>query len=108
VLTVLLGCLALAALVGLSTGSGAAWWVVIALSPLVSGYLALLAWARRVSAEREFNLAFFAGTVGAAPSFEALFETQARVPAYLPSGALTTGGGSSARHDPQRLRAQAG
>lgn len=104
-LAVLLGCFAFAALVGLFTGSGAAWWVVIALSPLVSGYLALVAWARRVSAEREFNLAFFAGKTPAAPSLEALLETQARVP--VRPRVLTTGAAPSPRHQPQRLGARA-
>jgi len=58
VLTVLLGALMAPALVALATGSVAAWWVVVALLPLVCAYLAVLFRARRVMAEKEINVAF--------------------------------------------------
>lgn|GEM_PF-3502308 len=46
---------------GLVTGSAVAWWCFVALLALACSYLALLAWARKLEAEREFNLAFLLG-----------------------------------------------
>jgi len=61
VLTVLLVALCLPVLVGLATGAAAAWWVAICLLPVVCTYLAVLFRTRRLSAEREINVAFFGG-----------------------------------------------
>jgi hypothetical protein len=54
---VLAGCV----LAGLVTGSTVAWWCMVAVLPLACGYLALLAWVRRLEVEREFNTAFLNG-----------------------------------------------
>jgi Flp pilus assembly protein TadB len=61
VLTLLFAALVIPALVALVTGSSAAWWVVVALLPLVCAYLFVLFRTRRIMAEREINLAFGAG-----------------------------------------------
>ena len=58
VLAVMMGALAVAAAIGLATGSSAAWWVFVALLPVVCVYLAILFRTRRLMAEREMNLAF--------------------------------------------------
>jgi hypothetical protein len=54
----MMGALAVAAAIGLATGSSAAWWVFVALLPVVCVYLAVLFRTRRLMAEREMNLAF--------------------------------------------------
>jgi hypothetical protein len=61
VLTVLLVALGIPVLVGLATGSTAAWWVAVCLLPVVCSYMAVLFRTRRMSAEREINVAFFGG-----------------------------------------------
>jgi hypothetical protein len=61
VLTVLLFALAVPLLLALATGSTGAWWAVVALLPVVFAYLAVMFRARRLSAEREINVAFFGG-----------------------------------------------
>jgi len=61
VLTVLFMALFVPVLAGLATGAAAAWWVAICLLPIVCTYLAVLFRARRLSAEREINVAFFGG-----------------------------------------------
>jgi len=67
--------LAVPVVLGALTGSAAAWWVVVALLPVVCAYLAVLFRARRVLAEREINLAFL-GTAGRAePGLEGMFST---------------------------------
>ena len=59
VLGILFAALAIPLLVALLTGSSTAWWVVIALLPVVCTYLFVLFRTRRLMAEREINLAFF-------------------------------------------------
>jgi hypothetical protein len=59
VLTVMLGALAVPLVVALATGWAAAWWVVVALMPVLFAYIAILVRARRLMAEREINTAFF-------------------------------------------------
>jgi hypothetical protein len=54
--------LAVCLFVGLATGSTVAWWCLVALLPFACGYLALLAWVRRLEAEREINAAFLSGS----------------------------------------------
>jgi hypothetical protein len=54
----MMGALAVPAAIGLATGSSAAWWVFVALLPVVCVYLAILFRTRRLMAEREMNLAF--------------------------------------------------
>ncbi len=58
VLTVMAVALAVPALAAVATGSTVAWWVVVALLPLVCAYLAVLFHNRRLLAEREINSAF--------------------------------------------------
>jgi len=55
-------------LAGLVTGSSVAWWSLVTLLPVACSYLALLAWARRRQAEREFNAAFLTGAAVPAPA----------------------------------------
>lgn len=95
VLAVLLVCLAIPALVAVATGSTAAWWVVLALLPLVCTYVAVLFRARRVQAEREFNVAFLGGsnvaTMGLEEIFSARTDTRGpRQPALGAAPALPT------------------
>lgn len=73
VMTVLLCTLALATLIALVTGSTAAWWVVVGLLPLVCTYAAVVLRARRLMAEKEFNVAFLGGTNLATASLEDIF-----------------------------------
>jgi hypothetical protein len=73
VMTVLLSALALPALVALATGSTAAWWVVVGLLPVVCTYVAVLFRARRLMAEKEFNVAFLGGSNLVAPGLEDIF-----------------------------------
>ena len=72
-LTVLLSALAVPTLVALVTGAAVAWWVVVALLPLVCAYLAVLFRTRRIMAEREINVAFFGGTERTDATLEELF-----------------------------------
>lgn len=57
-LATLLVALGIPTLIALVTGSAAAWWVVVALLPVVCGYLAVMFHNRRLMAEREINMAF--------------------------------------------------
>jgi len=66
VLSVLFGALMVAIALGLATGAAGAWWAVIAVLPLACGYIALVARARRIAAEREFRMAFLPARVSAA------------------------------------------
>jgi len=59
VLSVMLATLAVPLVVALATGSVAAWWLVVALLPVLFVYIAILVRARRLMAEREINTAFF-------------------------------------------------
>jgi hypothetical protein len=59
VLEMLLGAIAIPALIALATGSSTAWWVFVGMLPLFGVYLAVVLYARRVRAEREINVAFF-------------------------------------------------
>jgi len=88
VMTVLLTALALPALVGLATGSTAAWWLVVALLPVVCTYAAVVMRAQRLMAEKEFNVAFLGGTNLGATGLEDIF-------AYRPG---TTGVDLHERH----------
>jgi fatty acid desaturase len=67
VLAVMAVALAVPALAAVATGSTVAWWVVVALLPLVCAYLAVLFHNRRLLAEREINSAF----IGSADRTEA-------------------------------------
>ena len=73
VLTVLFGAVTISALVALVTGAAAAWWVVVALLPLVCAYLAVLFRTRRLMAEREINVAFSGGATRTDATLEELF-----------------------------------
>jgi Flp pilus assembly protein TadB len=73
VLAVMLGVLAVPAVIGLATGSAAAWWAVVAFLPVVCTYLAVLFRARRLMAEREINLAFFGSVNRAGHGLEDAF-----------------------------------
>jgi hypothetical protein len=58
VLSVMLATLAVPLVVALATGWAAAWWVVVALLPVLFAYIATVVRARRLMAEREINTAF--------------------------------------------------
>jgi fatty acid desaturase len=73
VLIVLLVALALPALVALVTGSALAWWVVVAVLPVVCTYVAVLFRARRLMAEREINVAFFGARERSRADLEEMF-----------------------------------
>jgi hypothetical protein len=67
VLAVMVAAVAAPALVALATGSSTPWWFVLAVLPIVLAYLGFLLRARHLTAEREFNIAFFGrGRAGAA------------------------------------------
>ncbi|GEM_PF-5457161 len=55
----LVGALAVCLAAALATGAAAAWWAVVALLPLASAYVAVVARSRRIAAEREIAYAFF-------------------------------------------------
>ncbi len=55
----MLSTLAVPLVVALVTGLSPAWWVVVALLPVLCAYLAILLRARRLMAEREIDVAFF-------------------------------------------------
>ena len=76
VMTVLLTTLAVPALVGLATGSTAAWWLAVALLPVVCTYAAVVVRAQRLMAEKEFNVAFLGGTNLGAAGLEDIFASQ--------------------------------
>jgi drug/metabolite transporter (DMT)-like permease len=73
VLTVLFSALAAPVLVALATGSMAAWWVVVALLPFVTTYLAVLFRTKRRIAEREINSAFYGSAGGTIIGLEEMF-----------------------------------
>jgi hypothetical protein len=74
VLQMLVGVVAVPALVALATGSSTAWWVFVGMLPVFFGVcLAVLLYARRVRAEREINVAFFGGASGAARGWDDVF-----------------------------------
>jgi hypothetical protein len=61
------------ALVALATGSMTAWWVVVAMLPFVSTYVAVLFRTRRRMAEREINVAFYGTAGGTLAGLEEMF-----------------------------------
>jgi hypothetical protein len=65
--------LAVPLVVALATGWAAAWWVVVALLPVVMTYIAILVRARRLMAEREIDLAFFGPAGRVAHDLEEVF-----------------------------------
>jgi drug/metabolite transporter (DMT)-like permease len=70
---VLFSALAAPVLVALATGSMAAWWVVVALLPFVTTYLAVLFRTKRRIAEREINSAFYGSAGGTIIGLEEMF-----------------------------------
>jgi hypothetical protein len=73
VLTGMFIALAVPALVALATGSMTAWWVVVAMLPFVSTYVAVLFRTRRRMAEREINVAFYGSAGGTIVGLEEMF-----------------------------------
>ncbi len=73
VLSVILSTLAVPLIVALATGWAPAWWVVVALLPVLFTYVAILVRARRLMAEREINVAFFGPTGRVAHGLEDVF-----------------------------------
>ena len=73
VLTVMSTAVAVPALVALATGSMTAWWVVVAMLPFVSTYVAVLFRTRRRMAEREINVAFYGSAGGTIIGLEEMF-----------------------------------
>jgi len=69
----LVGVVAVPALVALATGSSTAWWVFVGMLPVFAVYLAVVLYARRVRAEREINVAFFGSRSGAAKGWDDVF-----------------------------------
>ncbi|HUC14803.1 MAG TPA: hypothetical protein VMS00_10160 [Acidimicrobiales bacterium] len=76
VLTVMFTAVSVPALVALATGSMAAWWVVVAMLPFVSTYMAVLFRTRRRTAEREINVAFYGSAGGTIVGLEEMFTTR--------------------------------
>ena len=73
VLTVMFTAISVPALVALATGSMTAWWVVVAMLPFVSTYMAVLFRTRRRMAEREINVAFYGSAGGTLVGLEEMF-----------------------------------
>lgn len=73
VLTVMCTAVSVSALVALATGSMTAWWVVVAMLPFVSTYVAILFRTRRRMAEREINVAFYGSAGGTIVGLEEMF-----------------------------------
>jgi hypothetical protein len=73
VLELVLGAIAVPALVALATGSSTAWWVFVGMLPVFGVYLAVVLYARRVRAEREINVAFFGSSEAGSRGLEDLF-----------------------------------
>jgi hypothetical protein len=72
-LQLILGVIAVPALVALATGYSAAWWVFVGMLPVFGIYVAVVFYARRVSAEREINVAFLGSTPGPGAGLEDMF-----------------------------------
>jgi drug/metabolite transporter (DMT)-like permease len=73
VLSVMFAAVSVPALVALATGSMTAWWVVVAMLPFVTTYLAVLFRTRRRMAEREINVAFYGTAGGTIVGLEEMF-----------------------------------
>jgi len=69
----MLSTLAVPLVVALATGWSAAWWVVVALLPVLCAYVAILVRARRLMAEREIDVAFFGPSGRVAYGLEDVF-----------------------------------
>jgi hypothetical protein len=82
-------------LVALVTGSAAAWWVTLAVLPVVCAYVAVLFRTRRRMAEREINLAFFGSSNRAMAGLEDVFAARRDQPE--PTGSTSAPRVSSAR-----------
>jgi hypothetical protein len=65
--------LAVPLVVALATGWAAAWWVVVAMLPVLGAYVAILVRARRLMAEREIDVAFFGPAGRVAHGLEDVF-----------------------------------
>ena len=76
VLTVMFTAVSAPALVALATGSMTAWWVVVAMLPFLSTYVAILFRTRRRMAEREINVAFYGSAGGTIVGLEEMFTTR--------------------------------
>jgi hypothetical protein len=76
VLTVMVTAVCVPALVALATGSMTAWWVVVAMLPFLSTYVAILFRTRRRMAEREINVAFYGSAGGTIVGLEEMFTTR--------------------------------
>jgi hypothetical protein len=76
VLSVMLTAVSVPALVALATGSMTAWWVVVAMLPFLSTYVAILFRTRRRMAEREINVAFYGSAGGTIVGLEEMFTTR--------------------------------
>jgi hypothetical protein len=75
-LGLLLGAIALPALVALATGSTAAWWVFVGMLPVFGIYLVVVLYARRVQAEREINVAFGGSAIRGRRSWDDVLATR--------------------------------
>jgi len=64
------------ALVALATGSMTAWWVVVAMLPFLSTYVAILFRTLRRMAEREINVACYGSAGGTIVGLEEMFTTR--------------------------------
>ncbi|HTW09329.1 MAG TPA: hypothetical protein VME46_17615 [Acidimicrobiales bacterium] len=90
IVLVLFAALLIPTLIAVATGWTVAWWVVVALLPVVSVYLFVLFRTRRLLAEREINAAF----CGRVPRREAtLAELFTNRPAYAPDELRAVSGG---------------
>ncbi len=75
-LELLLGAIAIPALVALTTGSSAAWWVFVGMLPVFGVYLVVVLYARRVKAEREINAAFGGSAINARRGWDDVFSAR--------------------------------
>ena len=84
--------LAVPLVIALATGWAAAWWVVVAMLPVLGAYVAILVRARRLMAEREIDVAFFGPAGRAGSGLEDVFSGGGQ---YVPLERMAAGGGYS-------------
>ena len=94
VLSVMLSTLAVPLVVALATGWAAAWWIVVALLPVLFTYVAILVRARRLMAEREIDVAFFGPAGRVAYGLEEVFSGASE---HGPLERMAAGGAGSFR-----------
>ncbi len=66
--------------VAVGTGAGALWWFVVAFLPVVCAYVTVVMRARRLTAEREINAAFFGSSTRGLVGLEDMFVVRREPP----------------------------